>query len=96
MDTGRIALLIGLAAAVTGWIIACYRDCRRCRGPKERQFIFLSYCGLLALLIGAAVIGVSSLVAIFLFFVLLRWVGRRRLDIRFFEGVNQPPRPSIR
>jgi hypothetical protein len=96
MDAGRIALLISMAACVAAWIIACYRDCRRCRGPKERRFVFLSYCGLLAVLVGAAIVGISTLVAMILFFTLLRWVGRRRLDIRFFEGINQPPRPSIR
>ena len=96
MDTGRIALLVGMAAGAVGWIIACYRDCRRCRGPRERRFVFLSYCGLSALLGISAAIGVSLFVAIFLLFALLRWVGRRRLDIRFFEGINQRPRPSIR
>jgi len=96
MDTGRVILLIGMAAAATAWIVACYQDCRRCRGPKERWFVLLSYCGLLAVLLGTVVIGVSSLVAMFLLFALLRWVGRRRLVIRFFEGISQRPRPSIR
>lgn len=95
MDKGRIALLVAMAAATTAWLIICVRDYRRCRGPKEKRFLMLVHWGLFAFLAAAACINLSTIVAWFVFIVVSRWLVRKQLEVRLFEGIEKGKHPPI-
>lgn len=95
MDKGRIALLVAMAAATTAWVIAYVRDYRRCRGPKEKRFLMLVYWGSYAFIAAAAYVGLSAIATWLVFIVVSRWLVRKQLEVRLFEGIEKGKRPPI-
>lgn len=92
---GRIALLVAMVAATTALVIHFVCDYRRCRGPKEKRFLTLVYSGLCAFLIAAAFFGLSTIASFFVAMVALRWLARKQLEVRLFEGIEKGKRPNI-
>ena len=88
MNNYTLILGIGVAAAVAAYLLMAYNDYRRCRGPKEKRFIAVSYAAILALLMLTSHIGIGLFGAILLLIFACRWIERKRISVRLFEGID--------
>lgn len=95
MDKGRIVVLVAMVPAIIAWLIVYVRDYRRCRGPKEKRFLMLVHWGSFAFLAAAACINLGTIVAWFAFIVVSRWLVRKQLEVRLFEGIEKGKHPPI-
>lgn len=95
MDIGRIALLVAMVSGITALLIACVRDYRRCRGPKEKRFLMLVHGGLFVFSAAALYIGLNTIAIWFALIVVSRWLVRKQLEVRLFEGIEKGKHPPI-
>ena len=96
MNNYTIILAIGVTAALAAYLLMACNDYRRCRGPKEKRFIATSYTALLGLLILTSHIGVGLFAAIIILIFAYRWIERKRVSVRLFEGIDSKAGRHIR
>ena len=81
---GNVGLLVGIVATSIACVILFVCDFKKCEGPREKQFIYLS--ALLYVTLSSLMIYLKANIVIFLLviFALNKFIERKRLDIRRF------------